>query len=317
MSRKVKISFLETVYPPFTNREAPELINPMNPRLIELLEKSKLYMICQRPKAHIANLKLIGSILSFDIKRGTATIDSGSIDLNKQRTLDDLDNIEVNYDLDEAQHVQLGTNIGSGQFQSRIKLTPDSVYWHKSRNNYSLEGFDNHQAFAKYTLQYVGISTGQNSVDRVLSGEHKARTNIISYAPTMQPGAHPSDETVFFLFDIVPMLMEVLAPEDESCITEESYNPAKIIKDAEKAFIHMLDPSFNLQKYKSFPKSADGLYTSGYDAYQYWVSENVELITDKATLKGVRSNFGFPIPPNLPDSIYVEGDEVSINFENE
>lgn len=317
MSRKIKTSFLETVYPPFTNREAPELIDPINPRLRGLLEKSKIYMICQRPKAHIGNLALDGSVLSFDIKRGDITIDSGSLDLNEQRNLDDLDEIEVNYDPNEAQYVQLGQNIGNNQFQSRIKLTPDSVYWHKSRNNYNLKGFNNRQAFTQYTLQYVGISTGQNSVDRVLSGEHKARTNIISYAPTMQPGAHPSDETVFFFFDIVPMLMEILTHEDEPTITEKSYDIAKFIKDAEKAFIRMLDPSFNAQKYKNFPRSTDGLYAAGFDAYQYWINESIELVTASATLKGARSNTGLPSPPNLPDSIFIEGEEVSINTEDE
>ena len=89
-----------------------------------------------------------------------------------------------------------------------------------------------------------------------------------------------------------------------------THDRKRIVADAEKAFIKLLDPQYNDQKYVSYPRSVDGLYGSGLRAYAYVIDENIVLNTGTATIKGVHDQLH--TISNNADGIFVQGEDVRL-----
>lgn len=306
MGRKAQINFLRTIFPPFTNRNVELLVSKANQHIAQHLRQSKFYMIAARAQASFVNqrVNLKEAKIYLEVQVGTEVVDTGVIHLAKCSELPDNCTIKVT---DEA--VLLGgTKKGT---HAKVWLTPDSVYWHVARGNPYLEGFTRHDLVCDYDLLYVGIAKQQDSYQRLIKNAHHGRLRVLSEERSRKPGAHPSDEIILFLFDIEPFGIQTMTAEDDDHELFQGAAPDRVIADAEKAFVSLLDPHYNVTKFQNYPKGDDGLYGSGLNNYGYILNENFRFNTATALFKGFWSEVGFD---NRQDSIFVEGDQVELHF---
>lgn len=84
----------------------------------------------------------------------------------------------------------------------------------------------------------------------------------------------------------------------------------RLIADAEKAFVHVMDSHYNTQKYRNYPKGTDGLAGLGLTGYGYVINEDITFETEKTSITG-RYNM-FLSGERTPDMIFIEGDEVRL-----
>lgn len=309
MSFKSQMSFLETVFPPFTNREIKDIQHPANQNIRNILKKSNLYMIGARALTEFSNFQVNQDehIISVDITVGGIVKDSGSIHITE------LLNISEKFGVAWDEHnIQVGSKVpNTNEFRCQAWFSPDSVYWKKSRGEPGIRGFDNHQAVCNYDLLYVGIANNQDSYERLIAKGHHIRTRILGEEPQRYPGAHLTDEILLFLFEINPLHFHIIKPEDEWEDLKTEIEIPPIIADAEKAFVSLLKPNYNTTIFKQYPKGRDGLYNSDLNCYGYAINENLTFNTEHASFKGTKSESQFD---NFKDYIIVEGDNVEIHI---
>lgn len=85
MSRNAQIHRLETIFPPFTNRNVEDLREKANVRIQEHLRKSKFYMIGGRAETNFVNFKVDceSAKIYVEIEVGSEIVDSGIIHVKK------------------------------------------------------------------------------------------------------------------------------------------------------------------------------------------------------------------------------------------
>lgn len=164
-----------------------------------------------------------------------------------------------------------------------------------------------------YDLLYVGIAKVGDSFDRLIKNGHKARMEILSNEPQRYSGARVSDEIYLFLFSVQPLIMTTFDPEHdfENEKFFEAYFQKRTVADAEKVFVSLLKPEYNVIKFAKYPKGADGLYGSDYARYGYAICESLSFNTVYGTIKGSRDvDTGFIT--NDADSNFVEGEAAKL-----
>ncbi|SFN13216.1 hypothetical protein SAMN05660284_00623 [Formivibrio citricus] len=309
MGRKSQINFLKTIFPPFTNRNVELLVNKANQHVAQYLRQSKLYMIAARAQASFVNYRVDkkeGKIY-LEIQVGSEVVDSGVIHLSKCSEIQDNSEIKLTGGAVLLGGTKKGTHV-------KVWLTPDSVYWHVARCTPYLEGFTRHDLVCDYDLLYVGIAKQQDSYQRLIKNAHHGRLRVLSEERARKPGAHPSDEIILFLYGIEPFSIQTITAEDDDYGFFQGAEPERVIADAEKAFVSLLNPHYNLTKFQSYPKGEDGLYGTGLNNYGYILNENFRFNTAAAQFKGFWSEAGFD---NRQDAIFIEGDKVELYFGDE
>lgn len=306
MSRVSQINFLKTIFPPFTNRNVAALVGEENQHIAQHLRQSKFYMIGARAKASFVNYKIDEEnlLIYVDVKVGNEVVDSGVIHVGKFGDFSEGTLIEETEDAVLLVDPKKGTH-------AKVWLTPDSVYWHVARGCEYLDGFKRHEKVCSYDLLYVGIATKQDSYQRLIAKAHHGRLRVLSEEHARKPGAHPSDETILFLFDLEPLGFQQFGVEDNDFTLYRCVEQNRVIADAEKAFVKLLDPGYNVIKFQSYPKGKDGLYDTGLTTYGYVLNENIRFKTASALFKGFYSEMGLD---NRQDFIFVEGDNVMLKF---
>jgi hypothetical protein len=190
-------------------------------------------------------------------------------------------------------------------------FTTEKLLWDKSRGISGIEGLDHVRDLMTYDLLYVGIAKQSDTFDRLFKQGHKARMNILANEPQRYPGARVTDEIYLFPFRIEPLLLRTFEPDHE--FTEEDFarepDQQRILADAEKAFVSLLKPEYNIVKFSNYPKGVDGLYGTGIDRYGYLIGESIAFNTAHGRIKGARHPWG--VISNDADFIFVDGDEVS------
>lgn len=178
-----------------------------------------------------------------------------------------------------------------------------------------IEGFDNFRAAATYDLLYVGIAKVGDSFSRLIAKGHKKRQEILANEPQRRPGARVSDETYLFMFRANPLVIQTFIEfdddDDAGSYLTAGVDQKRIIADAEKAFVSLLEPSYNDVKFKQYPKGTDGLYGSEYARYGYVLGENLVFNTDRGTFFGA-FDFERAVISNAADMIFVDGDNVTL-----
>lgn len=311
MKRKSQINYMETIFPPFTNRNVKLLRDKANENIAALLMQSKFYMIGARAQTNFANWKVEkdSSLIHLDIQVGDQIVDSGIIDVSKFDEVAKADKAKI---IVSEEAILIGaTPKGT---HAKVWLTPDSIYWHLARNEPYIIGFNNHKSVCTYDLLYVGIATKQDSYTRLIKNAHHKRVQILSEEPQRKAGAHLSDEIILFFYDIEPFRISIETFDETFTVYSED-DHRRVVADAEKAFVSFLSPTYNDTKFQSYPKGADGLYGTGLDSYSYVINENFVFRTAGEEFKGCRGLFG-PID-NRQDSIFVEGDKVEMCFGSE
>lgn len=303
MTRHAQIHSLETIFPPFTNRNVVHLRDKANVQIQRHLRKSKFYMIAGRAETNFVNYEINFELaqIKVDVKVGDIIVDSGIIHVGK---IPEIANGKLPVIHPTPQAILL-----EDERRSKIVswLTPDSLYWCKARGADYLEGFNKAHEVCTYDLLYVGISTGQDAYQRLIKKAHHARGDILSQEPQRKKGAHLSDEIILFLYDIHTLGLQVFSSEEDNFDTQVLHTE-KIVKDCEKAFVKILGPNYNEVKFKEYPKGADGLFGQGVDAYSYSINDSFVFNTAAGSFTAHYREMGHD---NRSDFISIEGEEVT------
>jgi hypothetical protein len=312
-SPKSKLTFLETVYPPVSNQEAVWLQN--DPKVEARLRQSDFYMIGGRAEAKYLNLAIDPDtyVVTFDFTIGDNFRDPVEIHI---RDLPGVNESEAGSFWVEAREKYIRVWDGPiGEPASNVLewFTTEKLIWDRSRGRPGIERFGRHREAATYDLLYVGIAKVGDSFDRLISNGHKARMEILGNEAQRYPGARVTDEIYLFLFNVQPLIMTTFEPnhdfEDEDFSGD--YDHKRIVADAEKAFVSLLKPEYNVVKFASYPKGADGLYSSDFVRYGYAICEAVSFNTPHGRIRGSRDPAtGFIT--NDADNIFVEGNTVRL-----
>ncbi len=180
--------------------------------------------------------------------------------------------------------------------------TPDSFLWQFSQEKvevYSETQIDfDLTKFWDFKLLYIGISKYANSYQRLLKKGHEKRQQILSREYPQSDGARVSDEITLFLFKLEETQINTnLNPDEVYNALMGLDNQNKIpyadkIADAEKAFVRTMQTKYNLETYKSYPKSDDGLYNHDIESYSFTINEDICFHTEDIVITGSADGLG-------------------------
>lgn len=312
-STKSKVTFLETVYPPISNQEAVWL--QKDPEVEALLRQSDFYMIGGRAEAKYLNLVVDPAtyVATFDFAIGDSFRDPVEIRISDLPVVQESEAESFWVDAGEKLIRVWDGPIGEPGSNVLEWFTTEKLIWDRSRGRAGIKRFDRHREAATYDLLYVGIAKVGDSFDRLISNGHKARMEILGNEPQRYPGARVTDEIYLFLFNVQPLIMTTFEPEHdfENEDFSGAYDQKRIVADAEKAFVSLLKPEYNVVKFASYPKGADGLFGSDFVRYGYVICESISFDTAHGRIRGSRdAATGFIT--NDADSIIIEGNTVKL-----
>ncbi|HCT7899548.1 TPA: hypothetical protein ACIR5X_004571 [Serratia marcescens] len=295
------LNFLKLVYPPISNQLAEWLSEIDSVR--EYVKHSKFYMLAQRHELFFSNYGVNQDLREFyfDLECSSVKVTGLSVSIN-QLIGDFFDEIEIEIG---KQHVRIW-DIQNKKGEPLYWATTDKILYDFWRKRININGLDNVLPFTTFDLYYVGISKDNDSFSRLFDSGHKNRLKILSNETQYTPTARLTDELYIFLFDIEDLSVKQLNIDDFDIPC--SLDKKRLVADAEKAFIKLLDSKYNQVKYKNYPAGDDGLANEGLTSYGYVIDEDITFKTSTATIRGAHNTFNSP--SNHPDLISIENDEV-------
>ena len=310
MPVKSQISSLRLVYPPVSNQEAYWLQTDAEVEMI--LRRSDFYMVVGRAEARFEITAVDESsgdvALTFAIAGGLS--DSGVLKIRDLPGAGEapqlvLEGGEKLFRVWDRPREEEGAQILEW-------FTTEKLLFDRSHARPGIIGFDRHRELSTYDLFYVGIATKGDSFDRLVKNGHKKRMEVLANEPQRHPSSRVSDETYLLFFEIETLGIQTFDVDDdfEEVGVDFTEDRKRIVADAEKAFVKLLDPRYNDQKYPKYPKGSDGLYGTGLTRYGYVIDENITLNTSRNVIKGAHD----PVHgmSNDADSIFVDGEEVRL-----
>lgn len=303
---KSSINFLKLVYPPVSNQCAEWLWKDKDVR--KFISRSKLYMLAHRQEVLFFDYRFNKESYRFDFSLSMGNI----IRTNLSVHLDDLAVCS-----DKEMEIEIGPQILRIWALENGERTANPLYWATTdkflydvwRNRFSVSGEFDVRDFTRYHLYYVGISKKNDSFSRLFENGHKNRTRILSNETQLVPTARLTDEIFIFFFDIEDLGIAQFDASDEIALPPTTPKE-RLVADAEKAFVKILDCKYNEEKYENYPRSEDGLYESGFDRYGFIIDEDIELVTARRSFRGVHDYFSNQ--SIHPDFIFTEGDSVTV-----
>lgn len=286
---RAKLTKLELIYPPISNQEAYSLKD--DDLIKDYLKQSDFYMIGGKAELIFKNIEAdeVAKTLSFDIYSNNECQSSGYLDLNII-----LKKIDTVTDFDEVT-IKAGEKCIEFKIECKERIvfksfTPINTLFMKSRYEEGIGGLDNYFNLLIFDLLYIGIAKTGDSYERLIKKGHQARQNILSNEPQRGMGSRVSDEIFLFLFKLDSLFLQTIGAEanfDNFNLEEDYfYDLKRIVADAEKAFIKILDPNYNNVKYKNYPESLDGLYSKNLNRYSYSINETLKFITPTTYIQG-------------------------------
>lgn len=309
---KSKLSLLQLVYPPISNQEAVWLQS--DPEVIEQFRQSDFYMIGGRAEAKFTEFEVgeEGHVLRFNVRVGNCVPDPVRIRILELPSM--ASRGAARYWLEAGEK---GIRIWDGPDHEQGSdvlewFTTEKLLMDRSRSMPGIEGLDRYRDLSTFDLLYVGIAKTGDSFDRLIANGHKARMEILANEPQRYPGARVTDEIYLFLFRVEPLVFQTFEPEHDFAAEDFSgaVEPKRIVADAEKAFVSLLKPQYNIVRFTNYPHGTDGLYQSEYSRYGYTIAEQLSFNTAHGRIKGARHPSGFV--SNDADCILVDGDNVSL-----
>ena len=316
---RAQIHHLELVYPPISNQESEWLKN--DPESLDWFKRSKIYFIGQRAeskfvleteKMTLMNLSLSGKI-KFGFKSGENE-SYGSLDLVELFKYYEIPLVEFG-DLD----IELGDKLiriwKRDENPEVIEwFTTEKFLYDLSRKVPFFSGFENYRDFTKYYLHSIGISKKDDSFKRLVIKPHDKRLRVLSNEHPLGKGSRVTDEVILFFFDIQSLeIKQFLHPTDFNEIGKnELEDRLRIFKDAEKAFVKILDTNYNEVKYKNYPHYEDTIFNSTVERYSFSINEDIEFITDRTTITGQRDKYG--LSGEYADFIFINKDDDSVEL---
>lgn len=310
---KSKITALRTVYPPISNFDAVRLQEDSEVEAI--LRTSDFYMIGARAQARLENPKLESDgTFTFDFcvgEQAPAPFRINLLELPGVVALGEEDTFELEFDV-QGRGFRIWDGTAHKEGVNVIEwFTTEKLLWDAARARPGIVAPDNLRELATYDLLYVGIAKKGDSFDRLLAKGHKARMDILAKEPQRYPGARVSDETFLFMFTIDPLIFQTFDPNEKITDSDmlSGYDHKSIVCDAEKAFVSLLKPEYNVQRFANYPKGSDGLYGADFDRYGYVLAEEMAFNTAHGRIQGGMSSDG--MFTNGADAIFVDGDSVT------
>lgn len=312
-STKNKLTVLTTVYPPISSADAVRLMQI--PAVEEMLRTSDFYIIGARALARMSNPSFDRATndMRFDFAIGDQPPQPVRVALQELPGVKALKGKDFLVEFDAAgSGFRVWDKDGPREEEEPAEwFTTEKLLWDRTRGRPGIYGLDNCRDLATYDLLYVGIARVGDSFDRLLARGHKARQEILSSEHARAPGARPSDEIFLFMFKAEPLIMTTFDFNHE--FTDEdlsgAYDAKRIVADAEKAFVHLLDPPYNREKFVNYPKGKDGLFGQGYQRYGYVIGEQMAFNTPHGRVRGGVDQSG--MITNDADAIFVEGETVT------
>jgi hypothetical protein len=304
-----QVSRLDLVYPPISNQEATWLEH--DPGVQDELRASNFYMIAGRAEAKFTDIVVDeeNCAAEFKVRVGDHLCEHARLRFPELPGTKD----HSGYWLEAGEKGIRAWDgpIGADGSEVLDWFTTEKLLWDKSRGVPGIEGLDRLRDLMTYDLLYVGIAKEGDTFDRLFKRGHKARMDILGNEPQRYPGARVTDEIYLFPFRIEPLLLQTFEMDHEFEEADFAREPdqARIVADAEKAFVSLLKPLYNVVRFKNYPKGADGLYGTGIDRYGYLIGESIAFNTAHGRIKGARDPGG--VISNEADFIFIDGDDVS------
>ncbi len=112
------------------------------------------------------------------------------------------------YDFGEK-YVRCSLKPAEGEEIGRVLwwYSTESLLFAKWRGDKRIKGLDNYRDFTQYDLHYVGISTDQDSYQRLLANAHHKRVAVLSNETQYIPDARLTDEVYLFFFKSEPLFV--------------------------------------------------------------------------------------------------------------
>jgi len=314
--KNVLLNQLALSYSPLCNRDFTQLRGDLDIRTA--IEKSSIYVIAQRPVLRFDNLRpnyddgslefeirqednpnvlkcrmpMFQEVLGTDPSRGIDIYGGSNGGPKKPLTIGtfpahNLHGFKI-LDVDPDDETQK---------RFLIWFTPEKLLqnWWNDLVEVDIEG--DFRAFTKYKVHYVGKATEQEIWQR-LTGHSKLQ-DILSLENPLCYGSLPTHEIAIltFMFQenmFVRTLGEPSADGDLSnwYLGKDLPEQRTIYLDAEKALIHAMQPAYNEELFKNYPKSTDGLHKHNLDMVNYTLTDPITLVYEKGEIRGGLSPWG-------------------------
>jgi hypothetical protein len=307
-----KLSTLKLVFPAMSNQEAHWFKD--DPAVATQLKTSDFYMIGARAEAKFSEIEMDqqAAVARFNFLVHGHAPEPVEIHFHElpgcvEKTPDELC-LEAS-----EKHI----NIWSGPPRApgselMDQFTTERLLLARSHNRSGIRGLNRYLEFLTYDLLYVGIAKEGDSFERLINHGHEKRMEILSNEPQRSPGARVADEIYLFLMQVDPLIMTTFEWDHDFEESDFTNIPdmKRIVADAEKAFVSLLRPEYNVTRFNRYPEGTDGLFDSDLSRYGYVIAEDLEFTTAHGRFRGRRDPHGFI--SNDADFIFINGDEVSL-----
>ncbi|QAY80374.1 hypothetical protein [Sphingosinicella sp. BN140058] len=251
---------------------------------------SDFYMIAGRAEMLFDEVRADPNtgVVNVDIRLTTGLADSGEIRMRELPGVADSDAEAIV--LQTGQKIVKMVDRDADQTDEPLDwFSTEKLLFDRWRGRTGIAGFERYRDFATYELLYVGIADERDSFDRVIASDHKKRLDILTNEMQRFATSRVTDEVYLFLFAVEPLFITTFDVEED--VTEDALSdmpvPAKqIVKDAERAFIKLMDPVYNDTKYKSYPKGKPNLKATGIDRYAYVIGEDITFDAPGGRMRG-------------------------------
>jgi len=250
-------------------------------------------MITQRPELRFQNVSIDRDhhVISFDVvQQVTGKRSSGRIHVRQTPILKSVNgqyeievgSFERDKKFEEAPYSDVdGIKFYGSQGEFLHWLTPEKLFRQFSHGMPGVEGLDGFRDLMCYKVLYIGKATDEDMWTR-LTG-HKKLQEILSVEYPLSYQSLPTHEIVLLLF-MVEETLDIIGlrsvEEIKPSLLKKHRKPPdakKISTDAEKAFVHLLNPVYNIVKYSAYPRSSDGLFSENYDSFAYAIREELAI----------------------------------------
>jgi hypothetical protein len=316
---RTALNTLRLVYPPVSNQEGEWL--KKDSEVEQMLRKSDIYMIGQRREAKFVfgNQESVGMGVfggrGVQFKFEIPGVASAEVELSIESDLKREDDTAL-YEAGDK-FVRCSRKPEAGEIEEALGdvvwwYTTESLLYSKWRGDRRIHGLDNYRDFTTYDLHYVGISTEQDSYQRLLANAHHKRVTILSNETQYVSDARLTDEIYLFFFRSEPLFIHSFedAEEISNFGMDMPFTEKQASADAEKAFSKLLQPEYNSVQFKSFPRGKNGLFGSGLASYAHVIGEPITFRTPTAESRGSHDSLFLGGTPG--DAIVVEGTTVKL-----
>jgi len=298
-----QVHHISLIYPPISNQEAEWLKD--DPEVQEILSGSQLYFIGQKPESIFTFEEDIYDIVKetrkipFTMKLGEFS-DKGIVNIDELLRIRNVSPFDINIEVEIGKKLIRIWDIGIDDTFDHDKIadynllewyTTEKIVTDRSFKHKHIEGLNKYKSFTCYNLHYIGISKKEDSLKRLVIRPHDKRLRILSNEHPLAYGSRLTDEMILFFFNVdsLEIKQHKLGDDFSEFGENELEDRIRIIADAEKAFVKILDTQYNEVKFNQYPISDDGLYISSVERYSYSINNDLTFITPNNIIRGKRN----------------------------